>query len=76
MGANLPGQFLLLEMTKNITNPLSTWKPENNPNIWEGVECNKDGLIVRISWSSNWSRGLPIGRSGSRRPIPKNQSRH
>ena len=64
--ANLPLEYQLARLIRNIENPHNTWDTDTPACEWEGVECNEQGEPDDIYWEQmedsegpdHWEYGL------------------
>ena len=47
-GTSLPAEFMLLQMIKDIRNPLSSWTADTAACKWKGVRCSEDGILTEF----------------------------
>ena len=49
---NLPSEYDLVRLVRNIENPHTSWSTSTPACEWDGVSCNKEAEITGINWPS------------------------
>ena len=56
-GTFLPQEYELAKFISDVENPHASWSTATPVCEWDGVNCNKQDEVIRISWCSQGLRG-------------------